>query len=284
MMDLSQQVLPALLVAVTFRDLVTYALFLLPLALVAAMAMMTILWVIHLLIRNAAIVDFGWAAGLPLCAVIYAVMASGYGPRKWLIAAMVCIWGLRLAFYLLFDRVVGKPEEGRYQQIRKDWKTNLPLKFFFFFQFQALLDVVLSVPFLLAAVNPASAWHWLEYVGAAMWLVAFVGEAASDAQLKAFKADSANKGKTCQAGLWHYSRHPNYFFEWLIWVAYALFASASPWGWASWVCPAMMLYFLFKVTGIPATEAQALRSKGEEYRRYQETTSAFVPWFPKKAT
>ena len=265
MMELLQQMLP----------MVQASLF-------ALVAMMAILWAIHLPLRNAAIVDFGWALGLPICAVIYGVMAPGYGPRKWLIATMVCIWGLRLAFYLLFTRVIGQPEEGRYQQIRKNWATNVPLKFFFFFQFQALLDVVLSVPFLIAAMNRRPELHWLEYAAAGLWLIAFLGEAAADAQLKAFKVDTANKGKTCRSGLWNYSHHPNYFFEWLIWMAYATFASASPYGWLSFLCPAMMLYFLFKVTGIPATEEQALRTRGEDYRQYQQTTSAFVPWFPKK--
>lgn len=117
----------------------------------------------------------------------------------------------------------------------------------------------------------------------AIWVVAFAGEVTADRQLLAFKTNPQNKGKTCQAGWWRYSRHPNYFFEWLIWVSYALFASSSPWGWLAWLCPATLLYLLFKVTGIPATEAQALRSRGEAYRRYQQTTSAFVPWFPKQA-
>jgi steroid 5-alpha reductase family enzyme len=83
-------------------------------------------------------------------------------------------------------------------------------------------------------------------------------------------------------GLWNYSRHPNYFFEWLIWIAWLVFALGSPHGWIAFICPVLMLYFLFRVTGIPATEAQALRSRGEDYRRYQQTTSAFVPWFKKK--
>ena len=82
-------------------------------------------------------------------------------------------------------------------------------------------------------------------------------------------------------GLWRYSRHPNYFFEWLVWIAYAMFALASPWGWISLACPAVMLYFLLRVTGIPATEAQALKSRGDDYREYQRTTSAFVPRRPK---
>jgi steroid 5-alpha reductase family enzyme len=101
-------------------------------------------------------------------------------------------------------------------------------------------------------------------------------------QLNAFKANAANRGKTCRAGLWKYSRHPNYFFEWLIWVAFCLFAIDSKYGYLALFPPALMLYFLFRVTGIPATEAQALRTRGEDYRRYQETTSVFVPWFPRK--
>jgi steroid 5-alpha reductase family enzyme len=109
-------------------------------------------------------------------------------------------------------------------------------------------------------------------------------EAAADAQLSKFKSDASNKGHTCQAGLWRYSRHPNYFFEWLIWMAYALFAFASPGGSFGLISPALILFFLLRVTGIPATEAQALRSRGDEYRRYQQTTSAFVPWFPKERT
>ena len=119
----------------------------------------------------------------------------------------------------------------------------------------------------------------VEWVGIALWLFAVAGESLADYQLKQFKADSANHGQVCQIGLWHYSRHPNYFFEWLIWVAWFIFALGSPYGWMAVVCPLLMLYFLFKVTGIPATEAQALRTRGEEYRRYQQTTSVFVPWF-----
>ena len=110
--------------------------------------------------------------------------------------------------------------------------------------------------------------------------MALAGESAADRQLEAFRRDPANRGKTCRVGLWRVSRHPNYFFEWLVWVAYFVFALASPWGWVTIYCPALMLFFLFRVTGIPATEAQALKSRGEDYRQYQRTTSAFFPWFP----
>ena len=248
----------------------------------AVMTLMAVLWLIHLAIRNAAIVDFGWAFGLAVLAVLYAVEGPGYAPRKWLIEAMAGLWGARLALYILRERVIGHSEEGRYQQIRREWKTKLPLKFFFFFEFQAVLSMFLSLPFLLISLNSNLALSVLEYLAVALWLVAFAGEMAADGQLAEFKSDPANRGKVCRKGLWNYSRHPNYFFEWLIWVSYALFATASPWGWLAWTGPALMLFFLFRVTGIPATEAQALRSRGEEYRLYQQTTSAFVPWFPRK--
>ncbi len=244
--------------------------------------MMLLLWIIHLLIRNAAIVDVGWAAGLGLLAGYYAHAGPGYAARKYLIAAMAGIWSVRLASYLLFARVIGHPEEGRYVQLRQEWKTRLPLRFFFFFEFQALLDLVLSLPFLLACLDTRASLGITEKAGAVIWLTGIVGEAVADAQLNAFKKNPANKGKTCRAGLWNYSRHPNFFFEWTIWVGYAVFCMASPWGALGLVSPALILYFLLRLTGIPATEAQALRSRGDEYRQYQRTTSAFIPWFHKK--
>jgi steroid 5-alpha reductase family enzyme len=166
--------------------------------------------------------------------------------------------------------------------LRKEWKTNLPLRFFFFFQFQALLDLFLSLPFLLACLDTSAPLGIPEKIGAAIWIVGILGESVADAQLEAFKKNPANKGKTCRAGLWNYSRHPNYFFEWTVWVGYAVFCIAAPWGLLGLLAPALILYFLLRLTGIPATEAQALRSRGDEYREYQRTTSAFVPWFPEK--
>ncbi len=245
-------------------------------------ATMFVLWLIHLAIRNAAIVDVGWALCLALLAIYYAFAGPGYTARKFAMAAMVGFWGFRLAGYLLFARVIGHPEEGRYVQLRKEWKRHLGLRFLFFFEFQALLDVVLSAPFLIASLNADAPLGFLEKFGAGIWLVAMIGEAVADTQLHKFKQNPANAGKTCRAGLWKYSRHPNYFFEWLIWVGYAVFALGSPWGWIGLISPALILYFLLGVTGIPATEAQALRSRGDEYRDYQRTTSSFVPWFPKK--
>ncbi len=245
----------------------------------AVCTLMLVLWLIHFPMRNAAIVDVGWAGGLALLGILYAALGDGLAVRRYLIGGMAAVWGLRLALHLLTDRILGHPEEGRYQELRRKWGTNIELKFFFFYQFQAVLCMVLAAPYYLAARNPAPELGWLEWAGLGVWLVGVCGESMADRQLAKFKHNPANRGKTCQAGLWNYSRHPNYFFEWLIWMGFALFALMAPYGYTGLISPALILYFLLKVTGIPATEEQALRSRGEEYRRYQETTSVFIPWF-----
>jgi steroid 5-alpha reductase family enzyme len=244
--------------------------------------LMLLLWLVHLGTGNAAIVDAGWAGGLAMLGVLYAALGGGYWLRSAIIGTMAGVWGLRLAIYLLATRIIGHPEEGRYQELRRQWKTNISSKFLLFFEFQASLCVVLATPFLMAARDVTPSITPLEWIAVALWTLAMAGEAAADTQLNKFKSDPSNRGRTCQVGLWRYSRHPNYFFEWLIWVAFALFALGSPGGYWGLLSPLLILYFVLRVTGIPATEAQALRTRGEEYRRYQQTTSAFVPWPPKE--
>ena len=247
-------------------------------------ALMLVLWAWYRRHRNAGIVDVGWSVSLPLMAVLYSSLADGESWRRWLIAGMFCAWGGRLAAYLLRDRVVGREEDRRYADLRARRSSVVSLDFFWFFQAQALLAVVLSLPALIAAINREPRIAPLEFAALLLWAVALAGEALADRQLERFKARPSSRGRTCREGLWRYSRHPNYFFEWLIWVAYALFALASPGGALALTGPAVMLYLLFRVTGIPATEAQAIRSKGDDYRQYQATTSVFVPWFPRSAS
>jgi steroid 5-alpha reductase family enzyme len=213
----------------------------------------------------------------------YALLAPGWPARRGLIAIMATLWSLRLGTHL-YRRVMGHHpvEDGRYVQLRKDWAANFAPKMFGFFQLQAASVVLLGVAFFIASLNPVPQFHPLEIAGAALWLLALAGEALADHQLAVFKRDATHKGQVCAVGLWHYSRHPNYFFEWLIWVAFFVFALASPWGWVAIIGPASILYLLLRVTGIPMTEEQSIRSRGDAYRRYQRTTSAFVPWFRKE--
>ena len=244
--------------------------------------LMCFIWLWFRRIQNAAVVDVGWGNGFALMAVVAFFLGDGWFERKLLVAALVVFWGERLTIHLLVDRVLGgKPEDGRYQQMRQEWKTNLNAKFFAFFQFQTLLVVVLSLPFALAMLNTSQGFTALDLVGAGLWLVGIVGESNADAQLRRFKSRPDSAGRTCREGLWNYSRHPNYFFEWVIWIGYGTLALGTPWGWLGLLSPLAILYILTQLTGIPLTEAQAIRSRGDDYREYQRTTSAFVPWFRK---
>ena len=231
-------------------------------------------------IKNNGIVDIFWAFNFLVIAVIIWLLADGFEPRKNLVCVLAALWGFRLTTYLAI-RVGGhiKEEEGRYKQLRLEWNDT---KFFFFFQMQAFSNVMLSIPFFVIALNPEPQISIIEYIGAGMWLLSIIGEGISDFQLAQFKKNPANKGKVCESGLWNYSRHPNYFFQFMIWISVFIFALPSPYGWISVICPLSIGYLIFKVTGIPMTEEQAVRSKGELYKEYQRTTSAFVPWFKKK--
>jgi len=258
-----------------------------------AAAVMLGVWFVELARRDATIVDVAWTINLGLLAALYAVLtavdanangaidSSGSHARRIALVVLVGAWSARLATHLVTDRVLGKPEDGRYRLLRERWGPRAHRNFLAFFQAQALLDAVLSIPFVLVAANPSREIATIEWIAVLVWTIAITGESIADRQLARFRRDPASKGRTCRVGLWNHSRHPNYFFEWLHWIAYALAASAAPLGWIAWSAPAIMLFLLFAVTGIPATEAHALASRGQDYADYQRTTSAFVPWFKK---
>ena len=247
-------------------------------ALFAAL-LMAATWWLAVRIRNAGIVDIAWAASFAPLALLYATSGSGAPVRRLAVAAMVVAWSLRLALYL-YVRVMGHhpQEDARYVDLRRRWAPTADRRFLWFFQAQGLAAAAFSLPFAIAASDARPAFGALEWAGMAVWAVGLTGEALADWQLARFKRNPANAGRICQAGLWNHSRHPNYFFEWLVWCGYALFALASPWGWLALACPAAMLYLLLRVTGIPALEASAVARRGDAYRQYQRTTSAFVPW------
>jgi steroid 5-alpha reductase family enzyme len=231
--------------------------------------------------RNAGIVDVIWASGLAASAVYYGFVGGGSTLARVLVALLGGLWGARLALHLAL-RVVREPEDGRYAYLRAHWDGDAR-KFLAFFLAQAALTALFSLPFLAAASNPGAEWTPWRTLALVVYVASVGGEALADRQLAAFRADPANRGRTCRAGLWRMSRHPNYFFEWTHWFAYVLLAVGA--GGAFWLTllgPVLMLVLLYRVTGIPFTEAQALRSRGDDYRDYQRTTSPFVPWFPRR--
>jgi len=247
-----------------------------------AFLLFTFTWLLSIKLNNFSFVDITWSYSLAFLAPLYAFAGHGLPLRKGIALIIALGWSLRLGTYLLVRIRRHHPHEDvRYTVLREKWKANLALNFFGFFQAQAVLIVLLSVPILLACLNPAPQLSIIEIIGAVVWFIGICGEALADAQMNAFKREPSTKGQVCQAGLWRYSRHPNYFFESVVWLGFWLFACGSPWGWTTFYAPALILYFLLRVTGIPLTEECAVKSKGDAYRQYQRTTSAFVPWFRK---
>jgi steroid 5-alpha reductase family enzyme len=251
---------------------------------VAVVVLMALLWLIEWARSDATHVDVAWTFAIGGLALFYALTTPGNADRSWLIAAMALIWSARLGGYLLLTRVLGRREEdGRYQNLRASWGSRAHAYFFVFFQAQALLAWIFSLPILAAMRNPSPSPRAWEFLALAIWAISIAGETTADRQLARFRARPDTRGKTCRDGLWRYSRHPNYFFEWLGWWAYVAASAGSSWIVVALVGPLLLGVLLFRVTGIPATEAQALRTRGDDYRHYQASTSAFIPWFPKRA-
>ena len=190
-------------------------------------------------------------------------------------------WSFRLGGYLLLDRAFAAREDGRYDSLVTSWGEAAERRIFILFMAQAVFIVLFCVPLLPVAYSPNPLWSIWDGLALCVWLVSIGGESLADRQLARWRSDPLNKGRTCRAGLWRYSRHPNYFFEWVHWWAYVFLAIETPWGWLALLGPLLMFLFLFRFTGIPYTEAQALRSRGPDYADYQRTTSVFFPWIPR---
>jgi len=237
---------------------------------------MLVAWARQRRTGNAGIVDVLWSAGIGILALAYAFGAEGWGPRRVLVAVLAGLWSARLTLHL-FERVAGEPEDGRYAELRQALGARFNAWMFWFFQAQAVLAVLLSLVFLLLMSAEQSSWRVWDLLAVLVWVASMVGEAVADRQLRAWRADPANAGKTCRSGLWAFSRHPNYFFEWVHWLAYPVMGIGLSLGWTLWFAPALMLFLVVKVTGIPPTERQSLRSRGEDYRAYQRSTNAFFP-------
>jgi steroid 5-alpha reductase family enzyme len=239
---------------------------------------MTALWARQLRTRNATSVDVAWSFGLAGLAVVYGAFADAPLARRLLVGGLAFAWAIRLGLFLLFNRVLGhSDEDGRYRAMREHWGKSAPLNFFWVYQAQAAVAILFSIPLLAAMAGDSL--DGFAVAGVAIWVVAVGGEAIADRQLAAFRGNPANKGRVCQDGLWRYSRHPNYFFEWIHWWTYVLIGHGAL---LTWVGPAVMLLFLFRISGIPYTELQAVKSRGDAYREYQRTTSVFVPWFRRR--
>jgi steroid 5-alpha reductase family enzyme len=251
------------------------------LSLGVALAYMTAIWLLSLALRNAGIVDVFWGLGFVAVALVYLVGGDGFLGRKILITALVAIWGLRLSLHIL-RRNWGKGEDYRYREWRERaggrfWWTS----FFQVFLLQGVLLWLISAPLLAAQFNGSpDNFTPVDILGALVWGAGFYFEAAGDWQLAHFKSDPANKGKVMRAGLWRYTRHPNYFGDATVWWGLFIVAAATGEGVWTIFSPVLMTFLLLRVSGVALLERKQAQTK-PEYREYMENTSAFVPWFPR---
>lgn len=236
-------------------------------------------WLVQRRTRNAGIVDLLWVLGLLGLASTYALVSNGWAPRRILVLGLVLVWGARLARHIL-RRLLHESEDGRYAELRARRGDGFQRTMLGIFLAQALIAGLLSIAYLVPMSAADVGVSLRDGAAVLIWLVAWTGEAIADRQLHAWRSNPANAGRTCRTGLWRFSRHPNYFFEWLMWLAFPVLSIGLPWGPVTWVAPLLMLVLVVGVTGIPPTERQALKSRGDDYRDYQRTTSAFIPWPP----
>lgn len=236
--------------------------------------------------HRAGIVDVAWSFCIALNIVITALFVD-VAPLnvRLFIGILSSIWFLRLSFHLFRRYLAEHEEDRRYANMRSAMGKYQHVGFFTFFMFQAGLAILFSIPMWSLLHVPSSVWgietkDYLIIAGMIM-VIAFIGEVIADQQLYRFKQKMNHHGKTMDQGLWKYSRHPNYFFEWIHWFAYPILGLAAGL-YSLWIYPVLMWLFLYYITGIPFSEQQALKNRGQNYLDYQKRTSMFIPWKPKQ--
>lgn len=238
-------------------------------------------WGYSLWRRSVNIVDTLWGLFFFASSIVYLGATSLLtSPRATIVVICVALWSFRLAAHLAW-RNHGLPEDRRYQKIRASNEPFWIKSLYIVFGLQALLAWIISLP-LFCAIESKAEPGPLDLVAGVLWLFGFGWEAISDWQLARFKSDSRNKGLVMNHGLWHYSRHPNYFGECCLWWGYYLFACAGG-AWWSLPAPAIMTFLLLRVSGVTMLEAD-IGNRRPEYALYIRTTSSFIPWFPRADT
>lgn len=256
-------------------------------AIAAALSLvMSLAWAVEQRTGNSGWIDTVWTFGLGAVGFAGALIplggdTAGNLPRRWLVAVAAAAWALRLGAHIA-SRTSGIVDDPRYAALRQGYGARAAWQMWLLVQKQALVSIPLGLAMFLAAHNPAAAPRLQDYVAIVVFAAAIAGEAVADRELRNFRQKSTERGGICDVGLWRLSRHPNYFFEWLGWLGYALiaidFTGGYAWGWLALAAPACMYWLLVHVSGIPPLEQHMLRTRGAAFRAYQARTNAFFPW------
>jgi len=244
--------------------------------------LVSLLWGLSVIIKNVSIVDLFWGMGFVIVNAVYFYYSGDFFHRKILLLVLVTIWGLRLSLYLAW-RNIGKGEDFRYQEFRKNYGAERYWWFSFFqtFLLQGALIMLVSLPLLgVNAQTNSNSLHWMDYLGILVFMIGFIFEAGGDFQLARFKNNPDNKGKVLNTGLWKYTRHPNYFGDSAVWWSFGLFSIAAGGYWQI-IGSILMTLIIIKVSGVSLLE-KTLNVTKPQYRDYIQKTNSFFPWFPKK--
>jgi steroid 5-alpha reductase family enzyme len=253
----------------------------------ALCSVMVTAWWIQQRTGKSGVVDWFWTFGVGVGAIVSALvpLSGQVSERQLLVASVAAVWSLRLGGHIVRrNRATG--DDPRYRHLIEEWGVDAPRGMFWFLQSQAAAGVVFILSIASAAHNPAPELRWQDFAGALIALVAVSGEASADSQLQQFRADPKNRGDICDVGLWRWSRHPNYFFEWLTWFAYPVIAidlsGRNPLGWFALAAPILMYWLLVHVSGIPPLELHMEQTRGTVFYTYKRRTSPFFPRPPRR--
>jgi steroid 5-alpha reductase family enzyme len=235
---------------------------------------MTLVWIAYRITKNPSIVDMTWSLGLMVAGLIY--LSSNFTLRNGVLASLLIIWALRLAGYLWYTRIRLGHIDKRYENLSAEWTTYKSFKFFCNYQLQGIFILILSSVFYFSSQVTQINLSIVEYCACLLIMLGVCGESMADYQLQKHKSQQV--GQVCNTGLWHYSRHPNYFFDWLSWCGFAVFALPAQYGWIGLISP-LFLYIIFNYITGPLTEKNSLQSRGQQFINYQQQTNMFFPWF-----
>lgn len=251
---------------------------------VALSAVMSTAWYLQQKTGNSGWVDVTWSFGVGGVAFIVALLPLEQNWPHWrqmAVAVLAVCWCVRLGLHIAI-RTHAATDDPRYRDLIIQWGSDASRRMFWFLQSQAIVGTILALSIILAAHNPDPELRVQDFIGLIILITSLTGEAVADSQLRKFKAASNTRNGICDIGLWRLSRHPNYFFEWLSWLAYPIiaidFAGQNPFGWLSLAAPILMYWALVYVSGIPPLEDHMLRTRGDAFRAYQQRTRPFFPF------
>lgn len=256
-------------------------LFLLFTNLLIVLALLTLLWIVSVRIKDASIIDIAWGPACAMPGILTYVRTDGADPRALVLTVLVSLWAARLALYLA-QRNLGHGEDIRYQKMRAKQRNDAAFARWslpFVFWMQGVIAWVISLPVQLGQFG-ADGFGALAWIGVLIFAVGLGFEGIGDWQLKQFKADPANKGELMTRGLWSWTRHPNYFGDAAVWTGLAIIALESPYGLWTLISPLVMTFFLVKISGKALTE-RMMEKKYPEYAEYKRRVSGFIPLPPK---